>query len=102
MVGAVLKELKNDDCDFEDTGDMCVNILPMNGNNGVNPHARIENAMEKRMIIHLSLRLRRRVSCLLLPLEPLIGENLFFNVTNLYSVRTSKIPPIKRLMPTII
>lgn len=80
----------------------CVNIWPRNYNRGGNPHPRTENAMEKRMMIHLSLRLRRRVSCLLFPLEPLIDENLFFNVTNLYSVRISKMPPIKRLMTTVI
>lgn len=62
----------------------------------------MENAIEKRIMIHLSLRLKRRVSCLLFPLEPLIDENLFFNVTNLYSVRISKTPPINKLMTTVI
>lgn len=87
---------------ISNTLDTRVNIWLRNNNNGVNPYPRTENAMEKRMMIHLSLRLRRRVSCLLFPLEPLIDENLFFNVTNLYSVRISKMPPIKRLMTTII
>lgn len=84
------------------TLDTCVNIWQRDNNKGLNPHPRMENAIEKRMMIHLSLRLRRRVSCLLFPLEPLIDENLFFNVTNLYSVRISKTPPIKRLMTTVV
>jgi len=84
------------------TLEIYVNMRRGNNNDREHPYARMENAIEKRMMIHLSLRLSRRASCLLFPLEPLTDENLFFNVINLYSVRISKMPPIKRLITTVV